>query len=97
MVMDRILLSVHKSEVESEEFFVPSDGRRGGGSRVLKRFPLIRKWASTATVYILDETITREVLQLHLEGAGSFIGVGRFRPRNNGFYGRFLAEIVSFS
>jgi hypothetical protein len=27
-----------------------------------------------------------------LEAAGRFIGIGRFRPRNNGRYGRFAVE-----
>jgi hypothetical protein len=43
----------------------------------------------------LDETITEEVFKLHLEESGKFIGIGRFRPQNNGFYGRFkVNEIV---
>jgi hypothetical protein len=29
------------------------------------------------------------VFEHHLHEAGKFIGIGRFRPRNNGFYGRF--------
>ena len=31
----------------------------------------------------------------HLKEAGQFIGLGRFRPRKNGYYGRF--EIVSIA
>lgn len=45
---------------------------------------------------ILDEIITEEVFREHLADAGSFIGIGRFRPRNNGFYGRFLVESVDW-
>jgi hypothetical protein len=44
----------------------------------------------------LDETITRDVLERHLIDAGNFIGIGRWRPRMNGLYGRFNAEIINW-
>ena len=49
------------------------------------------------TFYILDETVTEDVFKNILEQAGAFIGIGRFRPRNNGFYGRFKVEKVVWS
>jgi hypothetical protein len=43
---------------------------------------------------VQDDMLTKDVFRYHLEQAGTFIGIGRFRPRNNGFYGRFrLAEM----
>ena len=96
MVMDNILLGIKKDEVQCECFYVPSDGVRGSGKRVEKYFPVIPVWSATALIYVLDETVTDGVLQQHLTEAGKFIGLGRFRPRNNGFYGRFAAEIVSW-
>jgi len=39
--------------------------------------------------HVIDETVTRDVLAQHLAEAGKLIGIGRFRPRNNGYYGRF--------
>ena len=47
--------------------------------------------------YILDDTITEDVFKEHLEEAGKFIGIGRFRPRNNGFYGRFAVDKIEWS
>jgi hypothetical protein len=44
----------------------------------------------------LDDTITEEVFKLHIEQAGQFIGLGSFRPRNNGYYGRFKVKIKKF-
>jgi hypothetical protein len=93
LVTEPLLLPIKKDDVEGEWLFVPSDGRRGGGKRVSKCFPLIREWEGVVTFYILDETITPEVFDLFLKEAGNFIGIGRFRPKNNGFYGRF--EVVS--
>ena len=89
LIMDPVVLPITKDDVQGEWLFVPSDGRRGGGKRVNKCFPLIRYWRGTLPIHVLDETITQPVLIKHLEEAGKFIGIGRFRPRNNGFYGRF--------
>lgn len=43
------------------------------------------------TVTSLDhcQEVTQQIFEQHLRDAGNFIGVGRFRPRNNGYYGRF--------
>lgn len=97
LVTDALTLPDRKDEVEGEWLFVPSDGKRGGGSRVEKCFPVIRNWSGDVTFYVLDETITPEVFEDHLRQAGQFIGIGRFRPRNNGFYGRFDVEKVAWS
>jgi len=89
MVPEAVPLGVRKEDVPGEWLFVPSDGKRGGGKRVWKCFPLFKDWQVTVNFYILDDTITPEVFEYHLKQAGQFIGVGRFRPRNNGYYGRW--------
>ncbi len=75
--------------VAGERLFVPSDGVRGSGKRVWKTFPVLRQWHAVASFMILDDIITDDVFRSHISDAGRFIGVGRFRPRNNGYYGRF--------
>jgi hypothetical protein len=94
-----ILLGVKAADVESETLFLPADGKRGSGKRVWKTYPLIRKWGGNVELIIIDETVLQSsrasgncVLQDIAEGAGQYIGVGRFRPRQNGYYGRFLVE-----
>ncbi|MBE0568909.1 MAG: hypothetical protein IH577_04460 [Deltaproteobacteria bacterium] len=94
LVMDPIILPIKKTDVSGEWLFVPADGKRGGGNRVNRCFPIIHEWAGELKAYILDETITLEVFEKHLREAGNFIGIGRFRPRNNGYYGRFAVESV---
>jgi hypothetical protein len=89
MVMDPMVLPVLKDEVQAERLFVPSDGKRGGGKRVWKFFPVIPEWGGDLVVYVLDNIITKAVFDKHLDAMGKFIGLGRFRPANNGFYGRF--------
>lgn len=94
LVTEPVILSCKKEDVSGEWFFVPSDGRRGGGTRVKKCFPVIPHWKGMLTVYILDETVTEKVFAQHLEEGGKFIGIGRFRPQNNGFYGRFKVNDI---
>lgn len=83
------VLGIKKDEVYADRLFVPSDGKRGGGKRVLKYFPVIPNWNCTVSITVLDPIISQEVLEEHLEAAGFFIGIGRFRPEKNGYYGRF--------
>lgn len=54
-------------------------------------------WKGRVTYHILDDVIAPEVFEQHLRDAGNFIGIGRFRPRNNGYYGRFKLNKVSWS
>jgi len=89
MVIDPIKLGIKANEVEGEELFLPSDGRRGGGRRVVKIMPFIPSWEGATEIHVIDETVTESVLRKHLVEAGNLIGMGRFRPRNNGYYGRF--------
>jgi hypothetical protein len=72
-----------------ETLYVPADGKRGGSARVDKTFPIIHEWSGTAELIVLDETVTGDILKHILVEAGKFVGLGRFRPRKNGFYGRF--------
>lgn len=96
MIAEPMMLGVKKDDVQGEWHFVPSDGKRGGGKRVDRCFPIIKQWGGELEVIVLDDTVTREVLEYHMVEAGRFIGVGRFRPRNNGYYGRFKPEIISW-
>jgi hypothetical protein len=102
LVARPISLGIKAADVEMEKLFLPSDGRRGGGKRVWKYFPLITSWEAEAEIIIVDDTVlqksvtdkTRSVFEIVLDGAGSYIGLGRFRPRQNGFYGRFDVEAL---
>ena len=89
LVLEALVLPIKAAEVPGEWLFVPSDGIRGSGKRVNKCFPLIAHWTGDVTFFILDEIITEEVFWPTLTDAGNFIGIGRFRPSKNGFYGRF--------
>ncbi len=95
IVSEGLRLPIKKEDVKGEWVFVPSDGKRGGGKRVMKCFPLIPEWKGRISFYVLDDTITKEVFEKVLREAGNLIGIMRFRPRNNGLYGRFeVSEVL---
>jgi hypothetical protein len=83
---------VTRDDVVEERYFCNSDGRRGSAKRVWRHFPTVKQWKSTFQILILDHVITSDIFTRHLEQAGKFKGVGRFRPEKGGFYGRFDVE-----
>ncbi len=91
MVVEPLRLGIPGEKVQGERLFVPADGIRGSGKRVWKVFPVIPSWQARAQVVLLEPTLCGkpEKVQEYLTHAGKFIGLGRFRPRNNGYYGRF--------
>lgn len=96
LITEPLALGIKANEVPGEWLFVPADGIRGSGKRVDKCFPCIQKWEGELTVHVLDDLITKEVFERHLKQAGNFIGIGRFRPERNGFYGRFIVKKIQW-
>lgn len=82
--------------IEKKVYFLPADGKRGGSTRVPRYFPEIQEWETTAEFLVLDDCISKEVFLRHLQAAGDFVGIGRFRPACNGYYGRFDAKILKW-
>ncbi len=95
-IPEGITLNVKAVDVPGERLFVPSDGRPGGGRRVYKRFPRIDDWSGTLTIYVFDDLIPRDVFRKVLESSGSLVGIGRFRPQNRGYYGRYSVEAFTW-
>jgi hypothetical protein len=85
-----------KEQVQGEWLYLSSHGKRGQMD-VLKCEPLIPDWKGTVQYYVLDDTITKEVFEKHLTESGNFIGIGRFRPENGGFYGRFSVKAIKWT
>jgi len=65
------------------------EGKRGGGKRVPRRYPVFNKWHGIAYFTILDDIITQDIFELHVKVAGTLVGIGRFRPEVGGINGRF--------
>lgn len=94
---DPIDLGVNIEDVTGKWFQMNSDGVRGSGKRVPRCYPEVPEWRGEAKALLLSDAITDPVFETHLKQAGQFIGLGRFRPENGGFYGRFTYENLRFS
>lgn len=102
-VFEPIALNIHKDDLAFERLFVHADGRRGSGKRVFRRYPYIEAgWLVEVPFTILDETVlhryegdqSKTVFEHVLRTAGVYIGIGRWRPRNRGLYGRFAIDKI---
>ncbi len=92
IVPEGLVLPDVAANVHGEWLSLNSNGKRGSGTRVPRCMPCIPKWEGVVQYYVLDEIIGNEIFEKHLTEAGNFIGIGRFRPENGGFYGRY--EVV---
>lgn len=89
LIVDPIDIGIKADSVPPERVPVNPEGKRGGQKRVWRTYPTMTKWEGTLVVNVFDAAITQEVLQQHIEAAGRFVGLGRYRPQNGGYYGRF--------
>lgn len=89
MLLENPSLNLDPDTVPGITISADSNGKRGSGSRVPRRFPQIPQWQTTFDVWILDPIITKDIFREMVELAGMFVGIGRFRPANGGTNGRF--------
>jgi hypothetical protein len=85
-VIDDIVLPVKAAQLPCDRLYLNSDGR------VWRYFPRVDNWTGTTTVFIYDDILTEEVVTTVIQQAGHLVGLGRFRPTNRGFYGRFRLD-----
>lgn len=84
---------IKAADLEGYRMFVPSDGKRGGGTRVWRTYPLAQTgWTIHAEITVVDPVITAERMEAYLKKAGLYIGLGSFRPQNRGYHGRFMLK-----
>jgi len=94
LITDTIRTPIKIENVDSERVLCSANGQPGGTVKVWKHFPIVHQWNGTLEVIVLDDIITGDILKEHLEQAGQFVGLGRWRPINGGLYGRFA--VVAF-
>ena len=96
LVTEPVLLPNRKETVRGERIHANADGVRGSGKRVFRTYPAIDDWKADVQFHVLADEITRDVFEEHLKQAGSFVGIGRFRPQSGGYFGRFRVEKVKW-
>ena len=88
--------------VSPEEITIPDydliDKRSAVNKNVKARIISIRpkwsNWKVTFTLLVDNDTITTNTIEEIINYAGSYVGIGSYRPTNNGYFGRFeLVEL----
>jgi hypothetical protein len=90
-------------QVTPEKIFLPDyneiDKRSGVNFNVKGRIIVIRpkwtKWQALFTLDIGEDTLTQETIAELFRIAGSYVGIGSFRPTHNGYFGRFRLIKIS--
>lgn len=95
-VEDGLQLPVKKDNIGYEWVLCSADGKRGGSKKVKKCFGIVPKWQGEVKFVIFDDIVTKEAFETHLIAAGRFVGLGRWRPRNNGMYGRYEVKKIKW-
>lgn len=64
-------------------------------ARVITIRPKWTNWSVEFNLMVDNGTITPETVKSILEYAGRYVGIGSFRPTNNGQFGRFEVERIN--
>jgi hypothetical protein len=89
MCLEDLVLEIGPEKAVEHWVFVPSDGRKGGGKRVWKCFPRVDAWEGSLLFAVIDDLITPDVLERYVRISGQLTGVGVWRPRTGGMWGKF--------
>lgn len=67
-----------------------------GTARHVRVRPRFQKWAAAGTLTVTDEAITKDILTTFFEIAGTYKGLGDWRPgsKTPGSYGMFTAKVT---
>lgn len=88
--------------VNPDEILMPDydviDKRSAVNRNVKARIIVVRpkwtNWSAEFTVEIGEKTITKETITELISTTGNYVGIGSYRPTNNGSFGRFeLTEL----
>ena len=97
---ENVSLGVKPEAFRKEWIWADSNGKKGrqSSSRVKRCYPTLDVgWKINPTFVVLDEKITQDIFEKALASAGWFCGLGRFRPQNQGYYGRFDVKKIKWS
>lgn len=98
MIPEGIVLPERQENISGLWLLMSARGSPGPGPRVMRKMPFVAKWAGDLTIHVLDDLITKDVLERVIQHAGMFIGIGQNRPENGGDRGRYaLTELVAIA
>lgn len=71
-------------------WIIDTQGAIVNRSRIMRSRPMFEEWSVTFRIRVIDTNITKDLLQDVLEEAGTYVGIGDYRPR----FGRFSVEML---
>lgn len=80
VAMSDMYLGVTKDKLKSITIFANLDGKRGGGNRGNRVFPLVSSWEGEIEFRVFNDDLPPEVFERFMTQAGLLTGVGRGRP-----------------
>lgn len=63
-------------------------------ARVIVVRPRWNEWKTSFTLLVDNDTISQEMIEQLLQYAGNNVGIGSYRPTNNGMFGRFKVDSI---
>ena len=75
-----VSLGIHIDAVKAVEIFAHANGKRGPGTRVFRKFPIIMPWRGELEMRVFNDAIGQEKFEEYFTQAGILAGVGRGRP-----------------
>lgn len=97
LITDGIPLGITAEQLQPETRWMLSNPTNPKSGKVQRTYPVIPEWSGHLKIYVIDDKLTEDVVRTHLEKAGHLVGIGRFRPENGGFYGRFTVSDFQWS
>lgn len=88
--------AAHEAAAESHGFALFVKRAKIGAAKHVRVRPRFDTWSASGSVTVLDENITRSVFENILTFAGTYAGIGDWRPsspKSPGPFGKFTAEI----
>lgn len=89
-----VMLGLKVEEVRHVRIFTSSQPGKAKSGRVWKSFPVIDTWAGELYIHAVDDIFTPEVIHRHLDIGGRLVGIGVWRPENEGMWGKF--QVTAF-
>lgn len=89
----------HEAKARSSGFELFLKRAKIGSAKHVRVRPLFSEWSVAGTIQVMDAQITTDVLQDVLSMAGTYKGLGDWRPsgKTPGPYGRFTATVEDVS
>lgn len=95
-LMDNADYAAHEDIARELGFELFAKRAKVGQSKHVRVRPRFNAWTASGTITVTDEAITQQVLETILQMAGTYCGLGDWRPsspKSPGPWGRFRSEI----